>query len=183
MCTFGVLGLSCASPGGPVWWGRRGFTRQPKSPNVRAVEGKGGPGEEGSREVQTSNNHNHNNAKPRTSGAPPPLPSKVLLGTTTQQHTTTTHHNTPHHNTQHNTTKQHTTTHHTTTQQNNTTQNNNTTTTTTEHFAKTLKLAKVGLAEVGHDQMYLTVTSLHCQCLSWLMIDQVNLMKSKPTKT
>ena len=20
MCTFGVLGLSCASPGGPVWW-------------------------------------------------------------------------------------------------------------------------------------------------------------------
>ena len=34
MCTFGVLWLSCASPGGPVWWGRRGFTRQPKSPNV-----------------------------------------------------------------------------------------------------------------------------------------------------
>ena len=23
MCTFGVLRLSCASPGGPVWWGRR----------------------------------------------------------------------------------------------------------------------------------------------------------------
>ena len=34
MCTFGVLGLSCASPGGPVWWGRLGFTRQPESPNV-----------------------------------------------------------------------------------------------------------------------------------------------------
>ena len=34
MCTFGVLGLSCASPGGPVWWGRRGFTRQLESPNV-----------------------------------------------------------------------------------------------------------------------------------------------------
>ena len=34
MCTFGVLGLSCASPGGPVWWGRWGFTRQPESPNV-----------------------------------------------------------------------------------------------------------------------------------------------------
>ena len=34
MCTFGVLGLSCASPGGPVWWGRRGFTRQPESPKV-----------------------------------------------------------------------------------------------------------------------------------------------------
>ena len=34
MCTFGVLGLSCASPGGPVCWGRRGFTRQPESPNV-----------------------------------------------------------------------------------------------------------------------------------------------------
>ena len=25
MCTFGVLGLSCASPGGPVWLGRWGF--------------------------------------------------------------------------------------------------------------------------------------------------------------
>ena len=34
MCAFGVLWLSCASPGGPVWWGRRGFTRQPESPNV-----------------------------------------------------------------------------------------------------------------------------------------------------
>ena len=34
MCTFGVLGLSCASPGGPVWWGRRGFTRESESPNV-----------------------------------------------------------------------------------------------------------------------------------------------------
>ena len=31
MCTFGVLGLSCASPGGPVWWARRGFTRQPEN--------------------------------------------------------------------------------------------------------------------------------------------------------
>ena len=29
-----VWSLSCASPGGPVWWGRRGFTRQPESPNV-----------------------------------------------------------------------------------------------------------------------------------------------------
>ena len=27
-------GLSCASPGGPVWWRRRGSTRQPESPNV-----------------------------------------------------------------------------------------------------------------------------------------------------
>ena len=34
MCTLGVLGLSCGSPGGPVWWGRRGFTRQSESPNV-----------------------------------------------------------------------------------------------------------------------------------------------------
>ena len=31
MCAFGVLWLSCASPGGPVWWGRRGSTRQPES--------------------------------------------------------------------------------------------------------------------------------------------------------
>ena len=31
--------------------------------------------------------------------------------------------------------------------------------------------------------MHLTVTSLHCQCLSWLMIDQGNLRESKPTKS
>ena len=37
MCTFGVLGLSCATLGGPVWWGRRGFTRQPESPNVHIL--------------------------------------------------------------------------------------------------------------------------------------------------
>ena len=35
--TRGVLGLSCGSPGGPVWWGRRGFTRLPKSPNVHIL--------------------------------------------------------------------------------------------------------------------------------------------------
>ena len=32
------------------------------------------------------------------------------------------------------------------------------------------------------EKMHLTVTSLQCQCLSWLMIDQGNLRKSKPTK-
>ena len=37
MCTFGVLGLSCASPSGPVWWGRRGLTRQSESPNVHIL--------------------------------------------------------------------------------------------------------------------------------------------------
>ena len=31
--------------------------------------------------------------------------------------------------------------------------------------------------------MHLTVTSLQCQCLNWLMIDQGNLGKSKPTKS
>ena len=31
--------------------------------------------------------------------------------------------------------------------------------------------------------MHLTVTSLQCQCLSWLMIDQGNLRESKPTKS
>ena len=30
--------------------------------------------------------------------------------------------------------------------------------------------------------MHLTVTSLQCQCLIWLMMDQGNLMKPKPTK-
>ena len=32
-----VLGLSCANHGVPVWWGRRGFTRQPESPNVHIL--------------------------------------------------------------------------------------------------------------------------------------------------
>ena len=31
--------------------------------------------------------------------------------------------------------------------------------------------------------MRLTVTFLQCQCVIWLMMDQGNLMKSKPTKT
>ena len=30
--------------------------------------------------------------------------------------------------------------------------------------------------------MYLSVTSLQCQCLFWLMMDQGNLMKPKPIK-
>ena len=30
--------------------------------------------------------------------------------------------------------------------------------------------------------MHLTMTSLQCQCLIWLMMDQGNLLKSKPTK-
>ena len=101
----------------------------------RGVQWRGGP-------AQTSNihnNHNRNNAKPGTSGAPPALPSKVLglqgLGTTThdntQQHKTTTQQ-------QHKTTTQHNNT--TTTQNNNTKQQHKTTTTTTpENFDKTLK--------------------------------------------
>ena len=36
MCTFGVLGLSCASPGGPVWWD----TQRGKRTNFAAGEGK-----------------------------------------------------------------------------------------------------------------------------------------------
>ena len=32
-------------------------------------------------------------------------------------------------------------------------------------------------------KMHLTVTSLQCQCLSWLMIDRRNLRKPKPTKS
>ena len=30
--------------------------------------------------------------------------------------------------------------------------------------------------------MHLIVTSLQCQCLSWLMIERVNLWRPKPTK-
>ena len=40
----------------------------------------------------------------------------------------------------------------------------------------------VGEFQVRERKMRLTVTSLQCQCLSWLMIDQGNLMKPKPTK-
>ena len=35
MCTFGVLGLSCASPGGQVWWGRRGSTAHFRAPELQ----------------------------------------------------------------------------------------------------------------------------------------------------
>ena len=31
--------------------------------------------------------------------------------------------------------------------------------------------------------MHLTVTSLQCQCLNWLMIERGNLWKPKPTKS
>ena len=41
----------------------------------------------------------------------------------------------------------------------------------------------VGEIPVREGKMYLTVTSLQCQCLNWLMIDQGNLTKSKPTKS
>ena len=40
-----------------------------------------------------------------------------------------------------------------------------------------------GEISVRERKMHLTVTSLQCQCLSWLMIDQGNLRKSKPTKS
>ena len=35
MCTFGVLGLSCASPGGPVWWGQKHHQNSTKGPQER----------------------------------------------------------------------------------------------------------------------------------------------------
>ena len=41
----------------------------------------------------------------------------------------------------------------------------------------------VGEIPVRERKMHLTVTSLQCQCLSWLMMDQGNLRKSKPTKS
>ena len=36
---------------------------------------------------------------------------------------------------------------------------------------------------VREREVHLTVTSLQCQCLSWLMIDQGNLRKPKPIKS
>ena len=41
----------------------------------------------------------------------------------------------------------------------------------------------VGEIPVRERKMHLTVTSFQCQCLSWLMIDQGNLRKVKPTKS
>ena len=40
----------------------------------------------------------------------------------------------------------------------------------------------VGEFRFEQGKMRLTVTFLQCQCLIWLMMDQGNLMKSKPTK-
>ena len=42
MCTFGVLGLSCASPGGLVWWGRQqAHLRVPVFKNTTKIQRKG----------------------------------------------------------------------------------------------------------------------------------------------
>ena len=40
MCVFGVLWLSCASPGGPVWWGRRVSHDSPRA-QTRTFLGSG----------------------------------------------------------------------------------------------------------------------------------------------
>ena len=40
----------------------------------------------------------------------------------------------------------------------------------------------VGEMSVRERKMHLIVTSLQCQCLSWLMIERGNLWKTKPTK-
>ena len=48
--------------------------------------------------------------------------------------------------------------------------------------ASSLFSPTVGEIRFKKGKMHLTVTSLQCQCLSWLMIDQGNLRKSKPTK-
>ena len=119
---FGVLKLSCASPGGPVWWDRRGFTRQPESPNVHIS------GFRPSKHHQNSTRrHPGRHRKSETVAGKGRKRAKFWAVRRRgvqwrQQHTQQQFNNT-----------QHTTT----------TQNNNTTTTTTtttpENFAKTLK--------------------------------------------
>ena len=143
MCPFGVLGLSCEAPAAP----KRSSKTPPKFNEKRRhperhkkSEILGGPAEGGSSgggsggrwstEVQTSNNHN--NAKPRTSGARRAGPLSQarfrvwVFRSWAQQH-------------DNNTTKYNKTTQQQ--QQKQHKQHNNTTTTTTtpENFAKTLR--------------------------------------------
>ena len=68
MCTFGVLWLSCGSPGGPG----------------RAVQGKGGPGEEQSREGRSHKGRPKPNLETNTHETP-------LCHTDNTQHITTQH--------------------------------------------------------------------------------------------
>ena len=132
MCTFGVLGLSCASPGGPVWWGRRGFTPQPKSPNVHMS------GPRPSKHHQNSTRrHPSEGRKARNGGGKGKKKSEILGG----QVQTSNNHTTAQNNT-------------TTTQQqhnNNTQQQQKQQHLNIRQNTKTPKLAKVGLAKVGHD--------------------------------
>ena len=154
-----------ASPGGPVWWGRRGFTRQPERPNVHIsghLRFKTPPkfNEKTPRERQKERNGGgKGKKKSEILGGPA---EGVVQGSPNQQQPqqpqpqqrqtqnkwgpegparwdNTQQHTTTqqqHNNTQHNNTQ-----HNNTKQQHKTTtQNNNTTTTTTpENFAKTLK--------------------------------------------
>ena len=134
-CMFGVLGLSCASPSGPVWWGRRGFTRQPESPNVQhlrvpvfknttKIQRKGPKEREKRIKIVAGGGKKKERNFGRSGGG---LSSGGLSGGglsggglssshqhNTHTHTYTTHHNTPHHTTPHHTTPHHTTPHHTT---------------------------------------------------------------------
>ena len=106
MCTFGVLGLSCASPGG-----RNGGGKGKKKIEILGGPAEGGPVEGGSggrwsREVQTSNNHNNQEQQRQTQnkwGPEGPARSSqarfwvcVFRGhtTTQEQHNNTQHNNT-----------------------------------------------------------------------------------------
>ena len=137
MCTFGVLGLSCASPGGPVWWGRRGFTRQPES-SKRAHFIRPSKHHQNStrrhpeRHRKQRNGGGKGKKKSETEGGPcgGGVRRKVVQGSPNQQQP-----------------QQHTT------QQHNKTITNNNTRHQHHLFAntKTPKLAKVGLAKVGQN--------------------------------
>ena len=159
MFTFGVLGLSCASPGGPVWWGRRGFTRQPRRPgqvgppgfhttarepkrahlrvpvfkNTTKIQRKG-PTREGEKN-KNCGGRGKKRAKfwaVRRRGSGGGALNTPTTHTTQQQHnTTTTQHTTTQkqNNTQHTTHNTQHTTHNNTTTQ----QHNNTQHTTTQH--------------------------------------------------
>ena len=78
MCTFGVLGLSCASPGGPVWWGRRGFTRPPvrRGPKTQPQQ---------DRTTQQQKQHNNTTTKQEQQQQQPPSTTKFGQNTKTQK--------------------------------------------------------------------------------------------------
>ena len=157
MCTFGVLGLSCASPGGPVWWGRPGVSHDNPRAQTCTFQGSGLQNttkiqpRKRPRETQKERNGGGKGKKKREILGGPAEGCPVEGGSGgrwSREVQTSNNHNHNHNKRQtqnkwgpgkvlgsfggwaqqhNNTPQQHTTTHNTTKQHKTTTQNNNTT--------------------------------------------------------